>query len=79
MNTGEIILNIGLAVGASAVVAAGMLFVPNHDRLGFIQRFRSVALEGLAQGTAATRVAIAGPSDDQLLSADSGVELSLAE
>jgi hypothetical protein len=33
MNTGTILLNIDLATGTSALVALGMLVVPNIDRI----------------------------------------------
>ncbi len=43
MTTGEIILNIALAIGVSASVAVGMTVVPNHDRIRSLLRFRFVA------------------------------------
>jgi hypothetical protein len=79
MNTGEIILNIVLAVGFSALIATCMTVVPNYDRIRFFERFRFVELEGRAQRTASNLMTIEGLSDDQRESVDSDVSLSLAE
>jgi hypothetical protein len=79
MNTGEIILNIVLAVGFSALIATCMTVVPNYDRIRFVERFRFAALEGRAQRTASNRLGIAGLSDERWKSADSALEVSLAE
>jgi hypothetical protein len=79
MNTGEIILNIVLAVGFSALIATCMTVVPNYDRIRFVERFRFATLEGRAQRTASNRLGIAGLSDERRKSADSVLEVSLAE
>ena len=42
MTTGEIILNIALAMGFSAFIAGVSTVVPNYDRIRFFQRFGSV-------------------------------------
>jgi hypothetical protein len=79
VNTGEIILNIVLAVGSSALIATCMVVVPNCDRIQFMKRSRFVALEGRAQRTASNRPALAGLRDEQRENAGSALEVSLAE
>lgn len=60
MTTGTILLNIDLAAGTSALVALGMLVVPNIDRIrafrrGFMRRpARHVREQGVIAGGLST-------------------------
>jgi hypothetical protein len=79
LNTGEIILNVVLAVGFSALITTVAIVVPNYDRIRVFERSRIVELEGRAQRTASNLKAIAGLNDDQRDSVDSVLEVTLAE
>jgi hypothetical protein len=60
MNTAEILLNIDLAAGTTALVALGMVVVPNIDR---IRAFRRVLTRRPARRVLERRLSIAGFND----------------
>jgi hypothetical protein len=60
MNTAEILLNIDLAAGTTALVALGMVVVPNIDR---IRAFRRALTRRPARRVLERRLSIAGFND----------------
>ena len=60
MNTADILLNIDLAAGTTALVALGMVVAPNIDR---IRTFRSVVIRRPFRRVQERRLSIAGLND----------------
>lgn len=60
MNTAEILLNVDLAAGTTALVALGMAVVPNLDR---IRTFRRLITRRPARRVQERRLSMAGFSD----------------
>ncbi len=60
MNTAEILLNIDLAAGTTALVALGMVVVPNLDR---IRTFRRLLARRPARRVQERRLSMAGFND----------------